>query len=100
MKVAKYEKLRLVDKENKRQKTRQNQTKNPKETHSEQTKTKERKREKKRKVTLPTQSIFPNDFSRVIYLVSLSKSAEHKPFTLLNLCCLLGATFCKNNHFF
>lgn len=64
MKVAKYEKLRLVDKENKRQKTRQNQTKNPKETHSEQTKTKERKREKKEK--LPSQ---PYPFFRMIFHV-------------------------------
>ena len=53
-------------------KNKKNWTKKKKRQTKNKTKQKKRKKEKKRerekKVTLPTQRIFPNDFSHVIYL--------------------------------
>ena len=47
---------------------------------------KKRKKEKEKQVTLPTDPICPNDFSHVVSLpVSLSKSFQQKPFTLLKI---------------
>ena len=58
----------------KHSKNKKNWTKKKKKANQKQNKAKKKKERKKRererekKVTLPTQRIFPNDFSHVIYL--------------------------------
>ena len=55
---------------NKKNWTKKKKKDKPKTKQSEkkERKKKKREREREKKVTLPTQRIFPNDFSHVIYL--------------------------------
>ena len=75
--MRKSGKKKKVGKKNKRQ--NKNKTKRKKK--------KEREKEKTR----------PHDFFTCSLSNSSSKSLEHKPFALLELCYLLVAIFCKNN---
>ena len=54
-------------------------------------KTKQKKKKREKKKTRP------HDFFTCSLSNSSSKSLEHKPFALLELCYLLVAIFCKNN---
>ena len=51
-----------------------------KQTNKQQNK--QRQQKQKERDTLPTQPIFPNDFSQVVYLF-LNLLSKHKPYTLL-----------------
>ena len=80
--------MKNLEKQNRKKKKKLDQKSNRK----NKSKIKRKKEREKKKIILPIQPIFLNNFS--------SKSLEHKSFKLVKLCYMLDATFFVKNVFF